>query len=274
MSAAFVHLRLHTEYSLVDGIVRVKPLMKAVAGAGMPAVAMTDQSNLFAMVKFYTAAMAAGVKPIIGADVWLHNAQEPSQPDRLVLLCKDKVGYLNLSRLISRAYTEGQHLGRPMLQRDWLVGSTDGLIALSAGREGDVGQALINGNHAAAKAALAHWQILFPESFYLELQRTGRENEEDYLHAAVALAIEMDVPVVATNDVRFLKTTEFEAHEARVCINQGRVLDDPRRPHDYSEQQYLRSAEEMCELFSDIPEALENTLAIAQWQLPSVVIWN
>ncbi len=264
MSAAFVHLRLHTEYSLVDGIVRVKPLMKAVAGAGMPAVAMTDQSNLFAMVKFYTAAMAAGVKPIIGTDVWLHNAQEPGQPDRLVLLCKDKAGYLNLSRLISRAYTEGQHLGKPMLQRDWLAGSTEGLIALSAGREGDVGQALLNGNQAAAKTALAYWQALFPESFYLELQRTGRENEEDYLHAAVKLAIEMDVPVVATNDVRFLKTTEFEAHEARVCINQGRVLDDPRRPHDYSEQQYLRSAEEMCELFADIPEALENTLAIAQ----------
>ncbi|VAX12585.1 DNA polymerase III alpha subunit [hydrothermal vent metagenome] len=264
MAASFIHLRLHTEYSLVDGIVRVKPLMKTVAEAGMPAVAMTDQSNLFAMVKFYTAAMAAGVKPIIGVDVWLHNAQEPNQPDRLVLLCKDRVGYLNLSRLISRAYTEGQHLGRPMLQRDWLTGSTDGLIALSAGREGDVGQALLTGNAAAAKAALAYWQNLFPDSFYLELQRTGRENEEDYLHAAVALAIEMNVPVVATNDVRFLKTSEFEAHEARVCINQGRVLDDPRRPHDYSEQQYLRSAKEMCALFDDIPEALENTLAIAQ----------
>ncbi len=264
MSASFIHLRLHTEYSLVDGTVRVKPLMQAVAGAGMPAVAMTDQSNLFAMVKFYTAAMAVGVKPIIGADVWLHNEREPGQPDRLVLLCKDKAGYLNLSRLISRAYTEGQHLGRPMLQRDWLAGSTDGLIALSAGREGDVGRALLSGNPAVAKSALRHWLALFPDSFYLELQRTGRENEEDYLHAAVNLAIELDAPVVATNDVRFLNAAEFDAHEARVCINQGRVLDDPRRPHDYSDQQYLRSAEEMCALFEDIPEALENTLAIAR----------
>ncbi len=264
MSAAFVHLRLHTEYSLVDGIVRVKPLMKSVAEAGMPAVAMTDQSNLFAMVKFYTAAMAAGVKPIIGADVLLHNEKEPGQPDRLVLLCKDRAGYLNLSRLISRAYTEGQQLGRPMLQRDWLAGNTEGLIALSAGREGDVGLALLSGNIDVARTALARWKACFPESFYLELQRTGRENEEDYLHAAVKLAIEMDVPVVATNDVRFLKAGEFEAHEARVCINQGRVLDDPRRPREYSEQQYLRSAEEMGELFADIPEALENTLAIAQ----------
>ncbi|HHJ17058.1 MAG TPA: PHP domain-containing protein, partial [Gammaproteobacteria bacterium] len=230
MSAAFVHLRLHTEYSLVDGIVRVKPLMKAVAETGMPAVAMTDQSNLFAMVKFYTAAMAAGVKPIIGADVLLHNEKEPGQPDRLVLLCKDRVGYLNLSRLISRAYTEGQQLGRPMLQRDWLAGNTDGLIALSAGREGDVGLALLSGNIDVARTALARWKACFPGSFYLELQRTGRENEEDYLHAAVKLALEMDVPVVATNDVRFLTASEFEAHEARVCINQGRVLDDPRRP--------------------------------------------
>ncbi|HFQ13977.1 MAG TPA: DNA polymerase III subunit alpha, partial [Gammaproteobacteria bacterium] len=264
MSASFVHLHLHTEYSLVDGLVRIKPLMKAVAAAGMPAVAMTDQSNLFAMVKFYSAAMAAGIKPVIGVDVWLHNAQEPTQPDRLVLLCKNRDGYLNLSRLISRSYIEGQHLGRPMLQRDWLAGNSEGLIALSAGREGDVGRALLAGNRAAARQALAFWLELFPDSFYLELQRTGRENEEDYLHAAVELAGEMNVPVVASNDVRFLAADEFEAHEARVCINQGRELDDPRRPRDYSEQQYLRSAEEMAELFADIPEALENSLSIAR----------
>ncbi|MCW9024526.1 MAG: DNA polymerase III subunit alpha [Gammaproteobacteria bacterium] len=264
MSAPFVHLRLHTEYSLVDGIVRIKPAMKAVADAGMPAVAMTDQSNLFGMVKFYRAAMAAGVKPLIGVDVWLHNEQEHNQPSRIVFLCKDTVGYRNLTRLVSRSYTEGQHLGRPMLQKEWLEGHTEGLIALSGGREGEIGKALLTNNMPLAQELVVWWQSLFPDSFYLELQRTGRKGEEDYLHAAVKLAGELDLPVVATNDVHFIKQDDFDAHEARVCINQGRVLDDPRRPKDYSDQQYLRSAEEMQALFDDIPEALENTVEIAK----------
>ena len=230
----------------------------------MPAVGMSDQCNLFAMVKFYRAAMAAGVKPIIGVDLWLQNEQEQNQPSRIVFLCKDTVGYRNLTRLVSRTYTEGQHLGRPILQRDWLEGQTDGLIALSGGREGDIGRALLAGNTALAADLLQNWQRLFPDSFYLELQRTGREGEEDYLHAAVQLAIDTDTPVVATNDVHFIQQDDFGAHEARVCINQGRALDDPRRPKEYSEQQYLRSPEEMVALFDDIPEAIENTLEIAK----------
>ncbi len=264
MSATFVHLHLHTEYSLVDGLVRIKPLVKRVAEAGMPAVAVTDQSNLFGMVKFYRAAMAAGVKPVIGVDVWLHNEAEPNQLARLLLLCRDNSGYKNLTRLVSRSYMEGQQRGIPVIQKEWLEGASDGLLALSGGRSGDVGRALLAGNRELADRQLAFWQKLFPDSYYLELQRTGREGEEKYLHAAVELAIVHDLPVVATNDVVFIDRDDFEAHEARVCIHEGRTLNDPRRPHNYSEQQYLRSPEEMVELFADIPEALENSIEIAK----------
>jgi DNA polymerase-3 subunit alpha len=264
MAVPFVHLHLHTEYSLVDGIVRVKPLVKAVAAAGMPACAVTDQSNLFALVKFYKAAQGAGIKPIVGADVWLHNDQDPGQPSRLVLLCKDRTGYLNLNALISRSYIDGQHRGVPTLQKAWLRAHSDGLIALSGGRAGDVGQALVAGNAELAGQLLDDWLAMFPDRYYLELQRTGREHEEDYLHAAVALAARRDVPVVATNDVHFIAPEDFEAHEARVCIHDGRTLDDPRRPRRHSEQQYLKSPAEMAELFADIPEALENTVEIAK----------
>ncbi|OOZ41195.1 DNA polymerase III subunit alpha [Solemya pervernicosa gill symbiont] len=264
MTPPFVHLRTHTEYSLVDGIVRIKPLVKSVAAAGMAAVAVTDQSNLFAMVKFYRAALGAGIKPIVGADVWIEGDEESGAPSRLVLLCKDSEGYLNLSELISRSYTEGQVRGIPILKRAWFEGTTAGLIALSGGREGDVGQALIAGNQTQANELLMAWQRLFPDSYYLELQRTGRADEERYLHAAVELAMQHRLPVVATNDVHFLKQNDFGAHEARVCIHDGRTLDDKRRPKRHSEQQYLRSPEEMAELFSDIPEAIANSVEIAR----------
>ena len=264
MQPAFVHLHLHTEYSLVDGLVRVKPLVKAVAEAEMPAVAVTDQANLFAMVKFYKAAQAAGVKPIVGTDVWVQNEEEPNQPSRLVLLCRDYPGYRNLTHLVSLAYIDGQHRGLPILDKAWLGGHTDGLIALSGGREGDVGEALRAGKRDRAAELIGDWLRLFGEDYYLELQRTGRDGEEDYLHGAVDLAAAMGVPVVASNDVRFLKDEDFGAHEARVCIHDGRTLDDPRRPRRYTEQQYLRTPQEMQELFADIPEALENTVEIAR----------
>lgn len=264
MQATFVHLRLHSEYSMVDGTLRMKPLVQATADSGMPAVAVTDQNNMFGLVKFHKAATAAGVKPIFGADVLLVDEEDSQQVHRLVLLCRTNEGYKNLTRLVSRAYTEGQVRGIPMLRKSWLQGQSAGLIALSAGREGDVGKALLAGNEALAAELLQFWMALFPDAFYLELQRTGRENEETYIHSAIKLALVYEVPVVATNDVRFLKQENFDAHEARVCIHDGRTLDDPRRPKLYSEQQYLRSPGEMMELFADIPEALENTIEIAR----------
>ena len=264
MTAEFVHLHLHTEYSLVDGLVRIKPLVAAVADAGMPAIAITDQHNFFAAVKLYTAAQRAGLKPILGADLRLRDPDDVKKSSRFVLLCQDMVGYHNLCRLLSRAYMEGQHLGVPMLDLEWLNGQTDGLICLAGGRDGVLGRSLLNNLPDEADAIARHWQTLFPERFYLELIRTGRDEEERYLNAAVELAIKHDLPVVATNDVRFLVTDNFEAHEAKVCINEGRLLDDPRRPRNYSPEQYLRSPAEMVALFSDIPEAIENTIEIAK----------
>jgi DNA polymerase-3 subunit alpha len=264
MRPAFVHLHLHTEYSLANGTVRIPSLVRKTAEQGMPAVAVTDQGNLFAMVKFYRAAMGAGLKPILGVDLWVSDSDNSGQPSRAVLLCKDRTGYLNLTRLVSRTYTEGQHAGMPVLDRSWLQGYTDGLIALSGGRSGDIGQALLANKPDRAQRLLDDWQQLFPDSFYLELQRTGRARDEEYLHRAVSLAGSAAVPVVATNDVHFLTVGDFEAHEARVCINEGRTLDDTRRTRAFSDQQYLKSPEEMAELFSDIPEAIENTVAIAQ----------
>ena len=264
MSNQFVHLHLHSEFSLLDSLIRIKPLASTVAEMRMPAVAVTDQSNLFAMVKFYRAAMAAGIKPIVGVDVWVANEVETERPTRLIMLCKNKTGYLNMSELVSRSYLEGQHRGLPMLQREWFSGMTEGLIVLSAGREGDIGEALLGGNLELADKYARFWSELFPQSFYIELQRSGRENEAEYLQQAVELAQRLHLPVVATNDARFLKQEDFEAHEARACIFDGRTLDDQRRPRLYSKQQYLRSAQEMSELFSDIPEAIENTVEIAR----------
>jgi len=264
MSVGFVHLRLHTEYSLSDGVVRIKPLVKACAAAGMPAVAVTDQSNMFALVKFYKAALAAGIKPIVGADVWVEDPDVPEQRSRLVLLCRNLEGYRCLSRLLSRGHAEGQQSGLPVLQLDWLAADHAGLIALSGGREGDVGRALVAGDEAVAERKLAFWRELFGDDYYLELHRTGRAGDEEHVHAAVALAARHGVPVVATNDVRFLAREDFDAHEVRVCIHDGRVLDDPKRPRRYSDEQYLRTPEEMAELFADIPEALENTVEIAR----------
>ncbi|ACO80024.1 DNA polymerase III subunit alpha [Azotobacter vinelandii CA] len=265
MSVSFVHLRVHTEFSLVDGLVRVKPLIKAVAGAGMPAVAVTDQSNMCSLVKFYKAAMAGGVKPICGADIWLASAEPDAPLSRLTLLAMDAKGYRNLTELVSRGWTEGQHGdGLVIIQRDWVKEAAEGVIALSGAKEGEIGQALLNGHVDQAAALLEEWLAVFPERFYLEVQRTGRVGDEEYLHAAVELADRYGAPLVATNDVRFLKQEDFEAHETRVCIGEGRTLGDPRRPRNYSDQQYLKTPAEMWELFSDLPEALENSVEIAR----------
>ena len=268
MNPAFIHLRVHSEYSLVDGIVRLDDLVSKCADLQMPAVAVTDLCNLYGLIKFYKAAQGAGIKAICGSDFWLAGKTAEDQPSQVCLLVCNRQGYSNLLRLISRAYLEGQKLegqrpGQALVKREWLKECAEGLIALSGGRHGDVGLALVAGRAQEAEQLLHQWMLDFPGRYYLELQRCGREYEEDYLHLAVELAARCQCPVVATNDVRFLAREEFEAHEARVCINEGRVLDDPRRERRYSEEQYLKSPEEMAELFADIPEALQNTVAIA-----------
>jgi DNA polymerase-3 subunit alpha len=261
---SFVHLRVHTEFSLVDSLVRIRPLVERVAQLQMPAVAVSDQCNFYGLVKFYKAALARGIKPIFAVDLLVREGDDHDTPVTLCLLATNQAGYRKLTELISRAYREGQHLGVAQVEKSWLADYTEGVIALSGGRLGDVGQALLSGKPDQARQRLEYWMQLYPERFYIELQRSGREGEEDYLHAAVALAQDCQCPVVATNDVRFLDASEFDAHEARVCISDGRALDDPRRPRHYTEQQYLRSPAEMAELFSDIPEALENSVEIAR----------
>ncbi len=264
MQPEFIHLRLHSEYSLVDGVVKIKPLINELAELGMPAVAITDQSNLFSLVKFYRAALAKGIKPIVGADVFIFNPDDSAKPFCLTLLAKNNIGYVTLTELISKAYQEGQHQGIPMIRREWVEQNHNGLIALSGAMEGDVGMALLAEDKISAKKLAQYWNKLFPQSFYLELQRIGKKNEESYIGHAVQLATELNLPVVATNNVRFLQTESFDAQEVRVCINQGRVIDDSRRPKDYTPQQFLRSSEEMQALFVDIPEALANTVEIAK----------
>ncbi|ARU27342.1 DNA polymerase III subunit alpha [Cellvibrio sp. PSBB006] len=264
MTTNFVHLRLHTEFSLVDSLVRIKPLVKRVAELKMPACAVTDQTNFYGLIKFYKAAQGAGIKPIVGSDFLMSSNDTEGKPTLLTLLAVDNTGYKNIIALISRAWQHGQQQGVAYVQREWISEHSEGVIALSGGKLGDVGMCLLAGRAAQAHELLQGWMRDFPNRFYLELQRTGRENDEEYLHQAVALADEMQCPVVATNDVRFIKRDEFEVHEARVCISEGRTLDDPRRERRYSDQQYLRSPEEMAELFSDIPEAIANTVEIAK----------
>ena len=265
MQPKFIHLRVHTEFSLIDGLVKIKPLVKKLTELQMPAVAVTDHVNLFGLVKIYKTATSQGIKPIAVADVLIFNSLASENPYRLTLLAQNHKGYVTLTELVSKAYQLGQSKdGVPMLKREWLEQNHDGLIALSGAMEGDIGCALVTDKKDEALHFAMYWRNLFPNRFYLELQRVGKPNEEAYIAAAIDVALALNLPVVATNDVRFIKQNEFAAHEIRVCINQGRVLDDARRPKNYTNQQYLRSAEEMAVLFADIPEALENTVEIAK----------
>jgi len=265
MSAGFVHLHVHTEYSMVDGTVRIPELVARCAKQNMPAVAITDQNNLFGLVKFYRKSIAAGIKPIIGLDLRIQNDEDPDKPFTLLLLVQDNHGYRNLSEIVTRSYIEGQVRGEPLARLEWLdAKSCEGLLALSGGREGNVGRALMSGNEQLADASLTHWLGVFGDRYYLELIRTGRSGEEDVVQQSLKLAAEKSVPVVASNDVRFLDRDGFNSHEARVCIHDGRGLADLDRPRNYSDTQYLRSPGEMAELFADVPSALENTVEIAR----------
>lgn len=266
-SPNFVHLRLHSEYSVVDGIVRVDEAVAKAAADSMPALALTDLSNVFGLVKFYQAARENGVKPIIGCDVWISNEADRDKSSRILLLCQSYPGYLLLCRLLSRAYRENQYRGRAEIKKSWFEtgeDGTDGLIALSGANLGDVGLTLMQNDPAQAEALAQEWAHLFPGRFYIEIQRAGHPNTEMLVQRSVALASSLCLPVVATHPVQFLNLEDYRAHEARVCIAEGYVLGDRRRPKHCTEQQYFKSRSEMAVLFADIPSALANTVELAK----------
>ncbi len=262
----FVPLHLHTEYSIIDSLITIDDLILNLKKHDIKACAITDICNVFGVVKFYSAAIKNKIKPIIGTEILLYTPDKKDYP-KLVLLCQNKTGYLNLLALISKAYREGRRTDNtPIIEYDWLNHhSIQGLIALSAAQEGDVGQALILENMPLAKSHLEFWLNLFSEDrFYIELQRTNHFQQERYNHLALALAKEFNIPVIATNNSRFIAKDDFDAHDARVCIHDSCLLSAKGRPKKYTEEQYLRSPAEMSELFHDIPEALQNTVELAK----------
>ncbi len=262
----FIHLRLHSEFSIADGLVRIDEAVNAAAADRQPALAITDLANLFGMVKFYKAARSKGIKPVIGCDVWISNDEDRDKPHRLLLLAKNQTGYLHLCELISQAWLTNLHRGRAELRIEWLenLATRDGLIALSGFAAGDVGSALENGNVAQAERCARRWAAIFPGHFYIEVQRNGNTKSENLLRQSTQLAASLQLPVVATHPVQFLRPEEFTAHEARTCIAEGEILANTRRVKRYTPDQYFKSQAEMAELFADMPAALQNSVAIAQ----------
>jgi DNA polymerase-3 subunit alpha len=276
-SPRFVHLRLHSEFSITDGVVRIEDAVTAAVKDEMGALALTDLSNLFGLVRFYTAARAAGIKPITGADIWVSNPQDPDQPHRLLLLVQNHSGYLNLCDLLSRASLENQSRGRAEVDSAWFSEPaakaedksakrtlTYGLIALSGARQGEIGATLLVGQEDQAKIAAKRYEKLFPKSFYIEVQRGGHQQDEKQLQLACHLAAELNLPVVATHPVQFMKKTDFIAHEARVCIAEGELLGNPRRTKKFNDEQYFLTQAEMEKRFADLPAALTNSVEIAK----------
>ena len=261
---SFVHLRIHSEYSLYDSIINIKGMVQKAQELAMPALALSDQMNNYGLVKFYSACLSAGIKPILGSDLWIENPDDPYQPFLLTVLCQNEEGFLGLRELISRAFSENQIHDKAIIKKHWLLEKNAGLIVLSGARDGDIGQRILKGRPEQAETLLEEYLHYFPDRFYLEIQRLGRREDEAQIRASLSLAHLYQVPLVATNNVRFLVDDDYEAHETRVAIGQGYTLEDKRRPRDYTEQQYFRSSEEMQELFKDIPSALENTVEIAQ----------
>ena len=261
---SFVHLRLHSEFSIVDSTVRIDAAVAAAKRDGMPALALTDLSNAFGLIKFYKAARAAGIKPIAGCDVWITHDAERDAPFRAILLAANRTGYLRLCDWLSRAYRTNQHRGRAELRREWFAEGTDGLIALSGARQGDVGGALVQGNAAGAAKLAREWSAWFPQRYYLEVQRAGHAEDEALVGVTVALAAELQLPIVATHPIQFLAAEDFRPHEARVCIAEGHVLSDTRRPRRFTTEQRFLTQAEMAQRFADLPEALANSVAIAQ----------
>ncbi|GAB3626032.1 DNA polymerase III subunit alpha [Pandoraea terrae] len=262
----FVHLRIHSEYSIADGIVRLDDVVKAAATDGQGAIALTDLANLFGAIRFYKEARGRGVKPIVGCDAWITNHADRDKPSRLLLLVRDRAGYLNLCQLLSRAWLTNQWRGRAEIDPEWLKadGLAGGLLALSGAQMGDVGMALAAGNPEAAAQCAERWSAVFPGAFYVELQRTGQPGMEAYVQQAVKLAASLKLPVVATHPIQFMTTDDFTAHEARVCISEGEILGNARRVRRFSNDQHFRTQAEMAEAFADVPSAIANAVEIAK----------
>ena len=261
----FVHLRLRSEYSVLDSIVRLDEVVQAALDDGQPALALSDASNLFGWVKFYKQASTKGVQPICAADVWITNTENRDRPYRMLLIASNNAGYRRLCELLSQGWLENEYKGRAELKPEWLTAdTTGGLIALSGAGPGEVGQFLLAGNHARAAAAAQHWAAAFPDAFYLEVQRDGTPEAESCTRAMARLAVELDLPLVATHPIQFLREEDFRAHEARVCIAEGEVLADPKRVRRFQPTQYFHTRAQMMELFADLPEALANSVEIAR----------
>ncbi|MES2072785.1 MAG: DNA polymerase III subunit alpha, partial [Pseudomonadota bacterium] len=264
----FVHLRLHSEYSIVDGLVRIDDAIKAAEKDKQPAMAITDLANLFAMVKFYKAARGKGVKPIAGCDVWISNDADRDKPSRLLLLVKNRKGYLQLCELLAQAWLTNQYKGKAEIRFEWLQDlqqqGEPGLIALSGAHFGDVGMAIDNGNLEAAERNALRWAGIFPGHFYIEIQRAGQPNMENQVRQAVRLAQKLALPVVATHPIQFISKDDYIAHEARTCIAEGEMLANARRVKRFNDQQCFKTQAEMAELFADLPGALQNAVEIAK----------
>ena len=265
---SFIHLRCHSEYSITDGIVRIPEYIKKAVDIGMPALGLTDLSNLFGAVKFYKAATQLGIKPILGCDVWIENEANPDQPYRMALFCQNQQGYIHLSELLSKAFLTNQSRGKAMLKKSWILSSHEGLIALSGALYGNIGHLLDQNKIDEAKEELSTWKTVFGDRFYLEIQRYGsdglKKKQEEYIQKAMFLAANNQVPLVATHPIQFMHTDDFRAHESKTCIADGYVLADQRRPKDFTPEQYFKTAEEMQDLFHDIPSAINNTVAITK----------
>lgn len=263
LTPTFVHLRVHSEYSVVDGTVRLPDLISRTLELGQPAVALTDLSNLFGLIKFYNLARRSGIKPIAGCDVWITNEEDRDKPFRSLLLVSSPSGYRLLCELLSRAWLTNTWRAKAEIKRDWLDGA-QGLIVLSGARHSDVGQALLAGNIGSATKLVRMWRKMLPDAYFIELQRTENEADHHYSRLAVDLAGNENIPVVATHPVQFLKQDEFSAHEARVCISEGEILSNPNRSKHFTPDQYLKSTSEMVEAFKDVPSAIHNAVKVAQ----------
>ncbi|MBP6406719.1 MAG: DNA polymerase III subunit alpha [Ramlibacter sp.] len=261
----FVHLRLHTEFSVVDGTNRVDDIVKAAAADGQPALAITDLNNLFGAIKFYKEARGKGVKPLIGAEVMVQGlAKDPAQLSRIIVLVQGRQGYLNLCELLARGWTQNVVKAQAVCKPAWLQELGEGLIVLSGAQAGPVGQALVQGDEARAAEVALQLASMFPHRFYIELQRAGRADDEAHVTAAVQLAARLKLPVVATHPVQFTLEDDYEAHEARVCISEGEILGNQRRVRKFTREQYFKSAAQMQALFADVPSAIANTAEIAR----------